>query len=303
MGWWTSADGLGLIGDRPADILAGALRDALGARFDVDLLAGFLTATGAALRRNPEVLLSGGIPEGAVIVATFSGAPDVEAPVLEPVVRGGLDDALLDALDSVAYHYRLTELERAPRLTEVLETLAFVAHGRVTALDGTPLDLTGIVVANEADRLAAPHAWAAMRAIAAGDVAPDAGLIAGALDDPDWRARATGALVAGRHGMAALAPRVQAVEIPPAGAGLRDEDRRALLAMRDVAAARAAGAPLERPRHDDPALDARRSAFLTEIDDAISGTAMPDPGSPAYVIRALVDPEAIRAPAAWKRWL
>ena len=100
MGWWASEDGTGVIGDRPADILGTALNDALGDRFDVDLLTGFLVAVGGALLRNPSELVSDGLEPDTSIVVDFADTPAVFVPITRPGMTGGLDDALYDALEA-----------------------------------------------------------------------------------------------------------------------------------------------------------------------------------------------------------
>ena len=283
MGWWESQDGTGVIGDRPADAFAAVLDESLGGSVDTDLFAGVLHAFGAALLRNPRELVADPPQPGTAIVAEL----DRRAPLAVPIEAGpeatNLDDALFDALESAVFHYREAGPERLPRLDELLETLAFVSRGRLVDADtGAPVELRRI------------------RAHRPGGVAQDLG-------DPDWRVRMLAVAAAGRLGAADLAPRLRTVEVPPLSAGLRDEDRRALLALRDLAAARTAGATVDRPVHSDPEVAARRAALLAGVEGVLDGTALPGPHSPAYVLHALLDPAAVRraggAPPEWARWL
>ena len=96
------------------------------------------------------------------------------------------------------------------------------------------------------------------------------------------------------------------VEVPSLSVGLREEDRRTLLALRDLAAARAQGVALERPIHPDPEIAAKRAALLADVEAAVDGTALPGPESPAYILHALLYPEGVRAsgvaPPDWP-WL
>lgn len=84
--------------------------------------------------------------------------------------------------------------------------------------------------------------WQLVRTIATGACSPNAEVsmaLNAALADPDWRVRMTAVLAVGRLQLAALAERARAAEAPDRDAGLRDEDRRALLALREVASERA----------------------------------------------------------------
>lgn len=316
MGWWTSDDATGLIGDRPADILGGALEDALGPRFDRDLLGGFLSALGAALLRDPARLVAEGAAVAALAIAIEVGddPPDI-VPIRRAEDGGGLEDALFDALEAVAFQYLASGPERLPRLSEVLETLAFTARGHLMDPEtGDDLPLHGIRPAPAGQarpptprEAAATLRWAGIRALLAGGVPDDAAraLVGAALQDEDWRVRMTALLTVGRHRLAPLARRAAATAVPEEAEGLREDDRRALLALRDVAAVRAAGAEApERPIHPDAVTAARRGALLAAVRAAILGEAA---GAEAAVLQALAAPEAARRdprlPAAWRRWL
>jgi hypothetical protein len=284
MGWWKTEDGSGVVGDRPADMFAAVLDASLGARFDVDLLGGFLAAFGAAMLRNPQALVADPPPTDAEIVAELEWLTPLVIPIAAGAVTTSLDEAVFDAIESASFQYRESGPERLPRLAELLETIAFVARGRIVDIDGeTPLTLLRV--------------WARPRRK---DPGPD-------LDDADWRARMAAIAGVGQQRIARLAPLARRAEIPSQSVGLRDEDRRALLALRDVAAALAEGVALDRPIHPDPEVAERRAQLLTDVAAAIDGSALPGPQSPAYVLSAVLDPDAVRrsgaAPPEWRAWL
>jgi hypothetical protein len=144
MGWWESEDGRGFVGDGPADILGAALGEALGDSFDPDLFAGFLSALGAALLRNPlELTAETRSLEQYAIAVQYGDQPPMIVPVRPAPRDGGLEDALFDALESIAFQYRISEIGRPPTLAELLETTAFVARGHIVE-DGTSLALRAI---------------------------------------------------------------------------------------------------------------------------------------------------------------
>jgi hypothetical protein len=277
MGWWDSENGNGVIGDRPVDIAERVLTDAFGERFDSDLFAGFLGSVGAALARTPETLLADAFDrEHAAFVIEYAERSPQLVPVRPPLIQTALDDAVYAALRDIASEYRASELGRPPFLAEVLETIAFAARVHlVAAEDGDAVTL--IRVRDQRMDKPGPDAsvsdLAMRRLLAAEPPLPRAAipLVAQALADPSWETRMRAVLVAGRFGLAELAGRVRAVDVPPAGHGLDDEDRRALLALRDAAAARAEGRLLERPVHPDPDIAARRSTLLAAVEAAIAG--------------------------------
>ena len=302
MGWWASADGRGVIGDRPADIAGRVLTESLGDRVGVELFQGFLGAVGAALARNPRELLADTFdPEHMVFAVEYDGLPTAHVPVLPPVIQTALDDAVYAALGDIAFEYRVSQ-DRAPQLAEVLETVAFAAR---THLDGAT-----VVRISARDGEEAHPLRAVVRSLLTAEPPLPLGgvlLLARALDDADWVARMTAVLVVGRLGIADLARPVGGVEVPPVGRGVREDDRRALLALRDVAAARAAGFSLERPVHPDPEVAEARAALLGAAEAAVAGTALPGPQSRAFILQALADPEAVATraapPAEWRAWL
>jgi hypothetical protein len=115
----------------------------------------------------------------------------------------------------------------------------------------------------------------------------------------------TAVLVVGRLRLAELAGAAEAVEVPGTEVGLEDDERRALLALRDIAPALAVGQTADRPVHPDPGIARKRADFAATVAAAVEGTGWPPPTHPAYVLRALAEPEAVRAsaPRRWRHWL
>ena len=132
-------------------------------------------------------------------------------------------------------------------------------------------------------------------------------LVAAGLTDPDWRARMTAVLAVGRLRLAKLAVAANRIEVPGTDVGLKDDERRALLALRDIAPLLAAGqsADSARPVHPDPEVARKRAEFAARVTAAIEGTSWPPPSHPAYVLRALAEPDKVRstAPPHWRGWL
>ena len=205
------------------------------------------------------------------LVASFEDRFPLVVPIAPADVTSGLDDAVRAAI----------EAEPAP-LPELLDAIAAAARGRIVNTAGEPLLLRDITAHDPED--------------VGGDLAED-----------DWRDRIAGLVMVGRLRLAELAPLALEVEIPPCSVGLREDDRRVLLALREMAAARAAGRPFERPVHPDPALAAARAAVLQDLEAVLDDAGLPGPDSPAYVLRAIMDPDAVRGcarvPPEWRRWL
>jgi hypothetical protein len=205
------------------------------------------------------------------LVASFDDRFPLVVPVAPAEISGGLDDAVRAAIDA----------DPAP-LPELLDALAAAARGRIVNGDGEPLSLRDVT-------------------------AHDPEEVGEALADDNWRDRMAGLVMVGRLRLAALAPLAVEADIPATSVGLREDDRRVLLALRDMAAARALGRAFERPVHPDPPVAAARAALLRDLGAVLDGTALPGPDSPAYVLAAIMDPDAVRrsgrgAPE-WRRWL
>jgi hypothetical protein len=313
MGWWATADGSGVIGDRPADLLGRALNEALGSQFDVELFSGFIAALGAALMRDPgEFVLDQPAGEASIVVE-FAERKPLQVPVASGAFVGGLDRLLLDVLELAVFHYRLGP-ERLPSIAELLDTLAFVARDHIVDLDGTHLRLTRIrITATPDDAVSATSSWltwTALRAviIAGGAVGVgDERLVSDSLSSDDWRARMLAVLAVGRRRIHPLAAMARRAQVPGTEVGLRECDRRALLALRDIAAANATDSRLGRPTHPDGVIAARRSDLIAEIDRVVRGDGDPSPDGPSLILLALLDPRRAhasdRAPRQWQRWL
>ncbi|MBO1076166.1 hypothetical protein [Roseomonas marmotae] len=303
MAWWQSSDGLGHIGDRPADILGTALTEALGESFDLDLLAGFLSSLGSALLLDPEALVLEGhaIARREMEILTAE-IPPIVVPISTDMPGGMLEERLFDSLEAMAFSYRDSGVDRLPRLAEVLETLSFVARGRLREPgSGTELTLRGIRLLPPGGG-AAPTRWALLRGMLLDQ--PDEMLVAGALADADWRLRMLGLMALGRFRLRAQGRRALKVPVPGTEAGLRDEDHRALLALRDIAAERA-GLGDPRPVHSDPEVAAARAALRRDIEAMLDGVGRPRAESPAFILTVLADPASVagQGPGLWRRWL
>lgn len=111
--------------------------------------------------------------------------------------------------------------------------------------------------------------WHSLRGALAAEVPQTAlavkALVIAGLSDPDWRVRMTAILGVGRLRLADLADAALAAAVPAAGRdGLGQEDRRALLALRQAASDRARGAP-PWGESGDPAIARRRRAYQAKL--------------------------------------
>jgi hypothetical protein len=267
-----------LLADDPPGPLATVLAESLGDPVEVDLFGGFLAAVGAALARDGAILVADPPPSPAFLVAGFHDRLPLSVAVAPAQTTGGLDEAVAAALAAEA----ATLPGAPPRLADLLEAVADAARGRIVDGEGAPLALHEVAVRQTAD-------------------------LGDDLGEEDWRDRIAALVMVGRLGLAELAPLAQEVEIPPASVGLREDDRRVLLALRDMAAARAQGRPFHRPVHPDPRIAAARAALLADLEAVLDGTTLPGPDSPAYVLRAILDPDAVRGSSSvapeWWPWL
>jgi hypothetical protein len=272
-----------LVAGDGADPLTAALTDSLGDPVDVELFGGFLAAIGAALLRHGTDLVDDPPQPGALLVADLAERDPLAVPAAAaPVAETGLDDAVSRALAEVAGPLGERRPGGRPWLTDLLDAVAGAARGHVVDTDGqTPLTVRSVLTHHEPAR------------------GHDAAL--------DWRDQVAAVLAAGRLRLPELAPLAAQLVVPDTSVGLRDQDRRALLALRDLASARARGVPLERPAHPDPAIAAARAQLLADLEAALDGTALPGPESAAYVVHAILDPDGVRrsrsAPAEWQDWL
>jgi hypothetical protein len=125
MGWWRSGDNNDVIGDGPADTLAetldGIARDRTERGQAKPTLQEFIDAVTAALRGQA----GEGIAEDQGVTGQLvpesrnvHGQADRADETLLPPLR--------DAFDAIRAEYRESELNREPRPSEILESLAFV---------------------------------------------------------------------------------------------------------------------------------------------------------------------------------
>jgi len=252
----------------PALRIRELLTESLGDPVDADLFGGFLAAFGGALHRGGPALVSDPPEYGALLVAEFAGRPPMAIPVDPGVEPAGLDADLSAVLAACARRHREAG-ERVPCTHDLLADLVHAARERIVDPDGRALTLLEIFVQPPPPASGPPD---------------PAG--------PDWRDQAALLIAVGRAGLPGLAPLAADVEIPPAAAGLCDQDRRVLLALRDVAVARARGVAFTLPAHPDPGVARARARLLADIEAVLDGTRLPDPDSPAYLLRAVVDPGA-----------
>jgi len=112
-------------------------------------------------------------------------------------------------------------------------------------------------------------------------------LIRAGLNDPDWRLRMTAMLAIGRLRLADLAPLAIRADVPQAGkAGVSQQDRRLLLALRQAAHDLALGLPPSSGPGDgkDEDVAALRRAFQLELHGLLSdGPATGNPAAAALV--------------------
>jgi hypothetical protein len=256
------------------------LTESLGDPVEIGLFEGFLVATGAALLRGGQALVRDPAGPGGLLVAEFADGPPLSVPVIVAGDLTGLDTGLSAVLAACARHHRRTNDGRPPWMGDLLADLAGAARDIVVDPDRRPLRLRELRL----HRVAGPP-----------------------VDAPDWRSTAAVLLTVARLGLPELAPLAADAPLPRVADGLRDQDCRVLLALRDVALARARGVRLELPRHHDPVIAAARSRLVADIEAVLDGNGLPGPDSPAFLLTALVDPESAWrsgiAPVQWRSWL
>jgi hypothetical protein len=269
------------------------LTESLGETVELELFAGLLTATGAALVRGGAALVRDPPVPGRLLVADLAGQPPLLVPVPatgpDAVPLADLDTGLSAVLAACARQHRATDRGRAPTVADLLADIAEASRGLVIGPGGKRLRVRSLGLHT------APR--------------PDTG------GTPDWRDAAVVLLTVGRSRLSALAPLAADTEIPPAGPGLRDVDRRALLALRDLAVARARGVSLDLPEHPDAEVAAARARLVADLEAVLDagaeavprGTGLPGEESPAYLLTALLAPDRVRrsgtAPPQWHAWL
>lgn len=160
-------------------------------------------------------------------------------------------------------------------------------------------------------QVAAALRWAGLRQLADLAIPPSPGierLIGGGLQDDDWRVRMTAVLAVARRRLAQLARGAAMAAIPQTDVGLREDDRRVLLALRDIAVAFAQERSVEglRPLHSNAEIAGRRVRFLSQALEFVEADVSPGPSSPVHLLRALSCPDAInidQVPSEWRKWL
>ena len=148
--------------------------------------------------------------------------------------------------------------------------------------------------------------WMALCEVAKGDWPGDADLPARALvraglRDTDWRVRMTAVWIVGHHKLAGLGRETEAARLPELGhTGLRQQDRRTLLAMRALAAARSAGQRLEAKAASDP-------AFLNSLSDLLDTPPNAGGDDAAALLTALLQRDLAASerelPRRWRDWI
>lgn len=128
MGWWRTGNADDVIGDDAADIL-GLLFQAVadertGSGKTKPTLDELLGAVGAVLRRDAGALTAdgGNRPLGGLVV-TIDGATST---IAAQGPAGDLAPRIENAVRDIASAYQESELDRKPRLSEILSSLAFV---------------------------------------------------------------------------------------------------------------------------------------------------------------------------------
>lgn len=188
MGWWKADDGIGAIGDGPADALSLALgariaRDGAPVRLE-DVLAAFLHA----LALNPEALLAdpAALQDAGLKVRLADGSLLHVAPAPESHDPQSTEE-LYAAIEEAAALYR-DAYDRKPSIAELLETLAFVlrAYDEIVTPDAAAIDTLTL----DAVRPAKPTDPATIMIVLptgtmAGDVGAATAVAAGFTRDPD----------------------------------------------------------------------------------------------------------------------
>lgn len=129
MGWWGTGNRDDMIGDGPADRLTEALNRLAASQAHEqakptleELLDGFA----AAVRALPEFLFGevGYTPFKRLSARLEPGSVEISGG--EYARAAGVQRALAEVFTDIVFEYEDSEMERKPRLTELLSTLSFV---------------------------------------------------------------------------------------------------------------------------------------------------------------------------------
>jgi hypothetical protein len=131
MGWWETGQGDDVIGDEPADTITTTLR-AMAEAYEEQgkqkpTVQQLLNAILSALRLKPEQFIDEGNEISIqTLTAKFESTLDNVSSSEDNIADNQLVTALCDAFEEVAVEYEDAEMERKPRLSELLTSIAFV---------------------------------------------------------------------------------------------------------------------------------------------------------------------------------
>lgn len=131
MGWWGTGANDDVIGDGPADLITTALDNlalaAVSRSKAKPTVEEILDGIAAAIRARPEYLFGevGYTPFKRLVASLEPGSVEIVGGEYARA-DAGVQRALLEAFTEIVLEYENSELERKPRLSELLSTLAFV---------------------------------------------------------------------------------------------------------------------------------------------------------------------------------
>ena len=131
MGWWETGKGDDITGDGPADTITQVLTETTqrreGQQRSRPSVEELLSAFVEALRREPtEILEDGSAPPPRFITAVVEPAGGSVVGGITASQDAALVETLREALEEIAVEYEDSDLERKPRLSELLAALSFV---------------------------------------------------------------------------------------------------------------------------------------------------------------------------------
>ena len=236
MGWWYTDNGDDIIGDGPADTITDALIAISSHCRDNDremvTLQELLNAVAKAIAHESETFLSDADHGAIRVTATFDGrSPCVS---VDTAVDSDVLHELLHRFSEVAAEYLDTELERKPRLNELLAVFNFVLRADPAAYlsDGAGIQLESITGEWIKGETIDPGALlsefkSACRAVARSTAAEQrqrlrrrielgVGLddIEAALRADDWEIRASAMLAVARDNLAEVGKTIRGLRFP-----------------------------------------------------------------------------------------